>query len=82
MTAAEGMFTMGPTSDKSGSPPAPGSKSDAQKNLKSIPMEELQRQLGSSPDGLTQEEAKKRLAQYGPNAIAEKKENPAAIPKV
>ena len=55
---------------------APGAKSDAQKNLKSIPMEELQKKLGSSPDGLSQDEAKKRLAQYGPNEIAEKKENP------
>ena len=57
-------------------PAAPGAKSDAQKNLKSIPMEELQKKLGSSPDGLSQDEAKKRLAQYGPNEIAEKKENP------
>ena len=65
---------MEPTDDKAGS--APGAKSDAQKNLKSIPMEELQKKLGSSPDGLSQDEAKKRLAQYGPNAIAEKKENP------
>jgi hypothetical protein len=55
---------------------APGAKSDAQKNLKSIPMEELQKKLGSSPDGLSEAEAKKRLAQYGPNEIAEKKENP------
>ena len=39
-------------------------------------MEELQKKLGSSPDGLSQDEAKKRLAQYGPNEIAEKKENP------
>jgi len=31
--------------------------------------------LGSSPDGLTQAEAQKRLAQYGPNEIAEKKTN-------
>jgi|HubBroStandDraft_1064217.scaffolds.fasta_scaffold473234_2 hypothetical protein len=36
------------THDKAGSPPAPGAKSDAQKNLKSIPMEELQKKLGSS----------------------------------
>ena len=57
-------------------PAAPGAKSDAQKNLKSIPMEEFQKKLGSSPDGLSQDEAKKRLAQYGPNEIAEKKENP------
>src|SRR5271170_4452652 len=55
---------------------APGAKSDAQKNLKSIPMEELQKKLGSSPDGLSETEAKKRLTQYGPNEIAEKKENP------
>jgi len=57
-------------------PAAPGAKSDAQKNLKSIPMEELQKKLGSSPDGLSEAEAKKRLTQYGPNEIAEKKENP------
>jgi H+-transporting ATPase len=56
--------------------PAPGAKSDAQKNLKSIPMAELQTKLGSSPNGLTEDEAKKRLAKYGPNEIAEKKDNP------
>jgi H+-transporting ATPase len=67
---------MKPTEDKAGSKTAPGAKSDAQKNLKSIPMEELQKKLGSSPDGLSQDEAKKRLIQYGPNEIAEKKENP------
>ena len=55
---------------------APGAKSDAQKNLKSIPMPELEKKLGSSPDGLSQAEAQKRLAQYGPNEIAEKKDNP------
>ena len=31
--------------------------------------------MGSSPDGLTQVEAQKRLTQYGPNEIAEKKTN-------
>ena len=31
--------------------------------------------MGSSPDGLTQAEAQKRLTQYGPNEIAEKKTN-------
>jgi H+-transporting ATPase len=39
-------------------------------------MPELQAKLGSSPDGLTQAEAAKRLAQYGPNEIEEKKDNP------
>ena len=32
--------------------------------------------MGSSPDGLTQAEAQKRLTQYGPNEIEEKKTNP------
>ena len=39
-------------------------------------MPELQKKLGSSPDGLSQAEAQKRLTQYGPNEIAEKKTNP------
>ena len=45
-------------------------------DLKSLSMPELEKQLGSSPDGLTQAEAKKRLSQYGPNEIEEKKTNP------
>ena len=36
----------------------------------------MEKKLRSSPDGLTQTEAKKRLAQYGPNEIEEKKANP------
>ena len=39
-------------------------------------MAELQKKLESSPDGLTVNEAKKRLSQYGPNEIEEKKTNP------
>jgi hypothetical protein len=34
-------------------------------------MPELQAKLGSSPDGLSQAEAQKRLTQYGPNEIEE-----------
>jgi H+-transporting ATPase len=37
---------------------------------------ELQAQLKTSPEGLSQEEARQRLAQYGLNEIAEKKVNP------
>ena len=44
-------------------------------DLKTLPMSELQTKLASSPDGLTQEEAQKRLAKYGPNEIEEKKTN-------
>ena len=52
------------------------SKSDAEGDLKSLSLPELQAKLGSSPDGLTQAEAQKRLARYGPNEIEEKKTNP------
>jgi H+-transporting ATPase len=44
--------------------------------LKSLPMAEVEKRLGSSPDGLTQAEATKRLAQYGPNEIPEKTTSP------
>ena len=45
-------------------------------DLKSLAMPELQAKLGSSPDGLSGAEAQKRLTQYGPNEIEEKKDNP------
>ena len=51
-------------------------KSDGKEDLKSISMEELLKKLSTSPDGLTQAEATKRLSQYGPNEIEEKKINP------
>jgi len=44
--------------------------------LESLPMQELMAKLGSSPDGLSQTEAQKRLAEYGPNEIEEQKTNP------
>jgi len=53
----------------------PDAKPKSGDDLKSIPMADLQKKLGSSPDGLSQAEAQKRLTQYGPNAIAEKKTN-------
>jgi H+-transporting ATPase len=53
-----------------------GSASEARDDLKSLPLEDVQRKLSSSSNGLSQAEAEKRLAQYGPNEIAEKKENP------
>ena len=51
--------------------PKPRSKSDPNEALKSLSMPDLQAKLGSSPDGLTQAEAEKRLTQYGPNEIEE-----------
>jgi H+-transporting ATPase len=53
----------------------PGSKPDAKDDLKSLPLAEVEKKLGSSPDGLSQAEATKRLTQYGPNEIEEKKTN-------
>jgi H+-transporting ATPase len=49
---------------------------DAKDDLKSIPLEDVEKKLASSLDGLTQAEAEKRLTQYGPNEIEEKKANP------
>ena len=53
----------------------PGAKPESKDDLKSIPMAEVEKKLGSSPDWLTQAEATKRLAQYGPNELEEKKTN-------
>jgi H+-transporting ATPase len=49
---------------------------DSEDKLKSLPMPQLQAKLGSSPDGLSQAEVQKRLTQYGPNELEEKKTNP------
>jgi len=55
------------------SKPETGSK--VKGDLKSLPMPELETKLKSSPEGLSQTEAQKRLTQYGPNEIEEKKTN-------
>ncbi len=65
---------MKPTTQKLNGKPA--SKPEAVDDLKTLPMPEVEKKLGSSPDGLSGDEAKKRLAQYGPNEITEKKTNP------
>ena len=51
-------------------------RSDAEGDLKSLSLQELQAKLGSSPAGLTQAEVQLRLAHYGYNEISEKKINP------
>lgn len=50
-------------------------KPATEKDYRTLPLAELQGQLGSTERGLTQAEAAKRLARYGPNEIAEKKPN-------
>ena len=70
------------TADKTDSKPdekakaKPSPQAAAKDELKSLPMAEVEKKLGSTPDGLTQAEAQKRLAQDGPNELKEKKDNP------
>jgi len=56
-------------------PKAPESTPDANDDLKTLPIADVEKRLNSSPDGLTDVEARKRLAQYSPNEITEKKTN-------
>ncbi len=51
-------------------------KPDAKDDLKTLPIAEVEKRLESSPDGLTQGEAAKRLTKDGPNELPEKKTNP------
>jgi H+-transporting ATPase len=53
----------------------PGPKSDPKDDLKTLPLADVEKRLGYAPDGLSQAEAQKRLTQYGPNEITEKKTN-------
>jgi len=51
-------------------------QASAKNELKSLPMAEVEKKLDSTPEGLTQDEAKKRLAQDGPNELKVKNDNP------
>ncbi|MEO9220253.1 MAG: HAD-IC family P-type ATPase, partial [Mycobacteriaceae bacterium] len=62
--------------DTSPAKPVPAAKDGPEHDLLTLPMTELEKQLATSADGLSQAEATKRLAQYGPNEIAEHKTNP------
>lgn len=53
---------MKPDTDQAKAPGSkPTSKPDAKDDLKSLPLPEVEKKLGSSPDGLSQAEAQKRL---------------------
>jgi len=54
----------------------PASPADVKDDLKTLPIAEVEKRLGSSPNGLTQAEAATRLTKYGPNELVEKKTNP------
>src|SRR5665213_3610011 len=53
----------------------PNAKPDPSEVLKTLPLPEVEKKLGSSAEGLTQAEAQKRLTRYGPNELTEKKTN-------
>jgi len=56
--------------------PKPGSRPESKDDLKSLPIAEVEKKLRTSPDGLSQAEAERRLTQYGPNELEEKQSNP------
>jgi H+-transporting ATPase len=62
-------------SDQKAPEPKANLKVESKEDLKSLAMQEVEKKLGFSPDGLTQSEAQKRLTLYGPNEIEEKKTN-------
>ena len=47
-----------------------------QEDLAKLSLADLQGRLGAPQDGLSQDEARRRLARYGPNELPEKKANP------
>jgi H+-transporting ATPase len=57
------------------SKPDKAKPADDKNSLKTLAMPELMKKLGTTADGLTQAEAVKRQAQYGPNQLEEKKTN-------
>jgi H+-transporting ATPase len=65
-----------PTAPASKPGAKPDAKPDPKDDLKTLPLAEVEKKLESSPEGLTQAEAQKRLTQYGPNELEEKKTNP------
>jgi H+-transporting ATPase len=50
--------------------------SEAAQDLKSLPLDEVESNLETSPEGLRQAEAERRLERYGYNEISEKEINP------
>ena len=68
------MATKAPAAANPGEPVS-GTDAVSADILKTLPLQEVERQLGTSADGLGQSEAAKRLIQYGPNEIAEHHRN-------
>jgi H+-transporting ATPase len=54
----------------------PGPRPEPKDKLKTLPLTDGEKGLASSPDGLTEAEAQKRLAQYGRNAMPDTSMHP------
>lgn len=54
----------------------PLSMSDKKDRRKTLSMPEVEKELQSSPDGVSQVDAQRRLTQYGPNELEQRKTNP------
>ncbi len=55
-------------------PQLPATSTDG--DLKTLPLPDVEKTLATSPEGMSQAEAASRLARYGPNELAESKDNP------
>lgn len=67
-------MSAGTTKQKKSQKPQPGGS--AGKTYRDEPLDQLKKDLDVSPSGLSENEAGKRLNEYGPNELVEKKENP------
>jgi H+-transporting ATPase len=67
------MDTIPPAPPKADHAKPDAAPDDGKNDLQTIPVPEVEKRLATSADGLSQAEATKRLTQYGPNEIAEKK---------
>jgi len=55
--------------------PSQGTGESPAADLRTLPLPDVMIRLGSTPAGLSQAEAQRRIAEYGPNALPEKRPN-------
>jgi H+-transporting ATPase len=67
------MTGTGPSTSQTPPTPESGAGAAIGGDLRSLPLAEVEKRLGSSPEGLSQVEAHDRLIRYGPNEIEEKR---------
>jgi len=57
----------------------PDAKADPKDDLKALPLSEGEKKPGAYPDGLTSDEARRRLEKFGPNAMPDTSMHPLRI---